>query len=229
MATTALQTDPEIVPIGCYRTKVQELTDLITYYSARFRRIALAHLGDAADAEDAVQDALLSALTHVDQFRGQAKMSTWLIAIVINSARMKLRQRSSRLHLALDQTDGQDFTLEEILPDSRPGPEEAYRNQEIAETLARATSRLPPALLRTFQLRDVYGLSIRETANLMGVPSGTVKARLARARTKLKEAINKRLGEERGSQSVPKTEKQWRKRPDSTAADLNSAINLASN
>ena len=89
MATTALQADPEIVPIGCYRTKVQELTDLITYHSPRFRRIALAHLGDATDAEDAVQDALLSALTHVDQFRGQAKMSTWLTAIVINSARMK--------------------------------------------------------------------------------------------------------------------------------------------
>lgn len=194
MATIALQVDPETSSIGCYDTRVQELNDLITSHSPRFRRIALAHLGDVADAEDAVQDALLSALKHVDQFRGQAKMSTWLSSIVINSARMKLRQRASRLHFALDESNGQDFTLEEMLWDTRPGPEEAYRNQEIAETIANAGSQLSPTLLKTFQLRDIYGLSIRETADLLGVPAGTIKARLARARTKLKEAINKASG-----------------------------------
>jgi RNA polymerase sigma-70 factor, ECF subfamily len=190
MATTALQLDPEPVPTECYQTKIQELTDLITCHSRRFRRIAQAHLGDIADAEDTVQDAVLSALIHMDQFRGQAKMSTWLTSIVINSARMKLRRRSPRIHLALDQTNGQDLTIEEMLSDTRPGPEEAYRNQEIAKTLAHGTSQLSPILLKTFQLRDVCGLSIRETARLMRVPSGTVKARLTRARMKLKTVIN---------------------------------------
>ncbi|MFY9683434.1 MAG: sigma-70 family RNA polymerase sigma factor [Candidatus Sulfotelmatobacter sp.] len=207
MATTALELNPESIPLGRNQSEVQELTNVIAEHASRFRRIALAHLGDAADAEDAVQDALLSALTHVDQFRGQAKMSTWLTSIVINSARMKLRQRSTRLHLALDQTNDQNFTLGEMLSDTRPGPEETYRNQEIAETLAHATSRLSPALLRTFQLRDLYGLSIRETAHLMGVPPGTVKARLARARMKLKELISKKSGNVRGKQSVPETQK----------------------
>jgi RNA polymerase sigma-70 factor (ECF subfamily) len=191
MATAAVQRNPESIPIGCYQRNVRELTDLIASHSPRFRRIALAHLGDAADAEDAVQDALLAALTHVGQFRGQAKMSTWLTAIVINSARMKLRRRFGRVYLAIDQTDGKDFTLAEMLSDTRPGPEEAYRKREVAEKLAQATSRLSPTLLRTFQLRDVYGLNIRETAHLLGVPSGTVKARLARARMKLRKAIGK--------------------------------------
>jgi len=191
MATAAVQPHPESIPVGCYQRNVRELTDLIASHSARFRRIALAHLGDAADAEDAVQDALLAALTHVDRFRGQAKMSTWLTAIVINSARMKLRRRFGRVYLALDETNGQDFTLAEMLSDTRPGPEEAYRKREVAEKLAQATSRLSPTLLRTFQLRDVYGLNIRETAHLLGVPSGTVKARLARARMKLRKAIGK--------------------------------------
>ncbi len=189
MATAALQPNPESAPIGCYHRNVRELTDLMASHSHRFRRIALAHLGDIADAEDAVQDALLAALTHVDQFRGQAKMSTWLTAIVINSARMKLRRRFGRVHLALDQINGQDFTLAEMLSDTRPGPEEAYRKREIVEQLVQATSRLSPTLLRTFQLRDVYGLNIRETAHLLGVPPGTVKARLARARVKLRKAI----------------------------------------
>jgi RNA polymerase sigma-70 factor (ECF subfamily) len=190
MAATALQLSPEPTAVECYQYKVQELTHVITHHSARFRRIALGHLSNVADAEDAVQDALLSALTHVHQFRGQAKMSTWLTTIVINSARMKLRRRVTWVHLALDETDGHpDLPLEDSVSDKRPGPEETFREREIAETLARATSRLSPTLRTTFQLRDIDGLSIRETADLLGVPTGTVKARLARARVRLREAM----------------------------------------
>jgi RNA polymerase sigma-70 factor (ECF subfamily) len=191
MAATALQLNQELIPVERYQSKVQELAEVITHHSVRFRRIALGHLSNVADAEDAVQDALLSALIHVHQFRGQAKMSTWLTTIVINSARMKLRRRSTPVQLALDETDGQQHPLEDIVSDTRPGPEEAYREREIAETLAQATSRLSPTLRTTFQLRDIHGLSIRETADLLGVPTGTVKARLARARLRLREAMGK--------------------------------------
>jgi len=190
MAATALQLSPEPISVECYQGKVQELIDVITHHSGRFRRIALGHLGNGADAEDAVQDALLSALIHVHQFRGQAKMSTWLTTIVINSARMKLRRRLTSVQLPLDETDGhQDLPLENTLSDTRPGPEEAYRKREIAETLAQATSQLSPTLRTTFQLRDIDGLSIRETADLLGVPAGTIKARLARARVRLREVM----------------------------------------
>src|SRR5690242_21722140 len=171
MATTAIEINTDAVAGECYQRRVQELTDVIASHSLRFRRIALGHLGNAADAEDAIQDALLSALTHVHQFRGQAKMSTWLTTIVINSARMKLRRRLASVQLALDETDGQQDLLEDIVSDTRPGPEEAYREREIAETLAQATSRLSPTLRTTFQLRDMNGLSIRETAHLLGVPA----------------------------------------------------------
>jgi len=106
MAATALQLSPEPTAVECYQNKVQELTHVITHHSARFRRIALGHLSNIADAEDAVQDAVLSALTHVHQFRGHAKMSTWLTTIVINSARMRLRRRLRSVQLALDETDG---------------------------------------------------------------------------------------------------------------------------
>jgi RNA polymerase sigma-70 factor (ECF subfamily) len=197
MAATALQLNPELIAVECYQSKVQELTDVSTHHSARFRRIALGHLSNVTDAEDAVQDALLSALTHVHQFRGQAKMSTWLTTIVINSARMKLRRRLASVQLALDETDGQQDLLEDIVSDTRPGPEEAYREREIAETLAHATSRLSPTLRTTFQLRDIDGLSIRETADLLGVPTGTVKARLARARARLREVMRNGIGRKR--------------------------------
>src|SRR5258705_12532214 len=74
MAATALQLSPKPLAVECYQSKVQELIDVITRHSGRFRRIALGHLSNDADAEDAVQDALLSALTHVHQFRGHSKM-----------------------------------------------------------------------------------------------------------------------------------------------------------
>jgi RNA polymerase sigma-70 factor, ECF subfamily len=197
MAATALQLNPEPIAVECYQSKVQELTQVINHHAARFRRIALGHLSNVADAEDAVQDALLSALTHVHQFRGQAKMSTWLTTIVVNSARMKLRRRLTSVQLTLDDTDAQRDLLEDIVSDTRPGPEEAYREREIADTLALATSRLSPSLRTTFQLRAVDGLSIRETADLLGVPAGTVKARLARARMRLKAVMRKSIRRKR--------------------------------
>lgn len=195
MAATTLPLNPGPIAVECYERKVQELTDVVARHSPRFRRIALAHLSNIADAEDAVQDAFLSALTHVHQFRGQAKMSTWLTTIVINSARMKLRRRLASVQLALDETGGQDLALEDILSDTRPDPEQAYREQETARTLTHAISTLSATLRTTFQLRDVDGLSIRETADLLAVPTGTVKARLARARVRLREVV--RMGQRR--------------------------------
>jgi RNA polymerase sigma-70 factor (ECF subfamily) len=192
MASTAIEMNAESVAIECHQRRVQELIEVISSHSLRFRRIAFGHLGNAADAEDTVQDALLSALTHVDQFKGRAKLSTWVTTIVLNSARMTLRRRSSRAQVALYETDGeQNVSVADMLSDTRPDPEQIYREREIAETLANATSRLSPILHRTFQLRDIEGFSIRETANLLGVPAATVKARLVRARRKLRQVIRK--------------------------------------
>jgi RNA polymerase sigma-70 factor, ECF subfamily len=194
VATIALDIHGQGVAIQSYQNKVHQLDDVIVRHLARFRRIALRFLGSIADAEDAVQDAFLSAFTHLDQFGGQAKMSTWLTAIVINAARMKLRQRRPQAQISLDETHGeQNLLLAEILPDHQPNPEEICSMRELAERLAGATTQLSPTLRRTFQLRDLYGLSIRETAHLLGVPRGTVKAQLARGRVRLKEIVRKRL------------------------------------
>jgi RNA polymerase sigma-70 factor (ECF subfamily) len=190
MATVAMQTRPGRIRIDRDSRKVQELTELIVDYSPRFHRIARTRLGNTADAEDAVQDAILSALTHVEQFRHQSKMSTWLTSIVINSARMKLRRRLTSAHLVLDESIGdREFTLAEMVPDKGPGPEETCCRLEVARILALSASQLPPSLLRTFQLRKIQGLSIQETAHLLGVPAGTVKARTTRAHRKLKSLM----------------------------------------
>jgi RNA polymerase sigma-70 factor (ECF subfamily) len=177
-----------------YHEKVQELTCLISGSLPYLYRTALRRMGNLADAEDVVQDALLSAYSHVEQFRGQARMSTWLTSIVINSARMRLRRQLRQASVPLDGQQSDANTSAEILSDSKPNPEEEFRRKERAELLAHSFRTLSPTLRRTFQLRHMDGLSIRETADRLGIPEGTVKARVARARAKLKQLLKKRLG-----------------------------------
>jgi len=173
-------------------------TGLLSFY-----RIAYRVLGNIADAEDALQDALLAAYTHLDQFKGQARMSSWLTSIVLNSARMQLRRRRRYVQVPLDEPSGESRTLSvsERLRDGGLSPEDEYRNSELKVRLTHLHLRLSPALGRTFQLRDIEGLSIRETARILRVPCGTVKARSARARKKIKEFMHQAV--RRRSSSLP--------------------------
>jgi len=150
-------------------------------------------LGNSADAEDAVQDALLAAYTHLDQFKGEAQMSTWLTAIVLNCARMQLRMRRRHIHVPLDEPIGEVETpsVSDRLADHRLNPEEECRNSELSARLIHFHTQLSPTLRRTFQLRDIDGLSIQETARILGIPIGTVKARSARARQKLEDMMRR--------------------------------------
>ena len=179
--------------------EIQELTDIFIEHLPSFYAQAMRRLGNAADAEDAVQDAYLSAYIHVNQFRRQAQISTWLTAIVINSALMKLRRHTRQSHIPLDAPDREQEhqSFSDTIPDQQPNPEEICRRTELAQWLARLSKRLSPTLCRTFQMRDVDGLSIRETAKRLGVPHGTVKARVARARAHLKQMVKENLGRAR--------------------------------
>jgi|SRR5579872_2490722 RNA polymerase sigma-70 factor (ECF subfamily) len=165
----------------------RKLQDVLSLRLPSFYRCAYRLLGNAADAEDAVQEALLAAYKHINQFRGQAQISTWLTTIVRNCALMQLRKRPRQIHFPLDEQFGEEQprSLWEVLADGRPGPEEEFRNSELTARLRRCTALLSPTLRRTFQLRVVDGLSILETARILGVPHGTVKAQLARARAKI--------------------------------------------
>jgi len=170
-----------------------------------FCRTAFRYLDNAADAEDAVQDALLSAYKHLDQFRGQARMSTWLTAIVVNSARMELRKRLRCVHVALDEEGREhgDYPILEQLSARGQNPEEACRQSELAKQVVQFAEQLSPPLRRAFRLRELDGLSIRETANVLGVTEGTVKARLARARSKLRHQMREKLDRKRSDARPP--------------------------
>jgi RNA polymerase sigma-70 factor, ECF subfamily len=165
-------------------TAALELQAVLSLRLPSFYRCALRLLGNAADAEDAVQEALLAAFKHIDQFRGQSQMSTWLTTIVRNCARMQLRKRPRQIHMPFDEQIGEvrKYFVSERLADPRPSPEDACRNSELTAHLRKCTALLSPSLRTTFQLRVVDGLSIFDTAQVLGLPHGTVKTQLARAR-----------------------------------------------
>src|SRR5260370_20645128 len=153
-------------------------------YSPALYRIAFRKLGNVQDAEDAVQDALLSAFKNIQQFRGEAQFSTWLGSIALNSARMKLRRRLNRSLVSLDEN--QDHNAEPVwaeqLEDSAPDAEETLRQTQERDNLERAAEMLPVRLRTAFRLRVFEGLSIAEAATALGIPEGAMKARLFRAR-----------------------------------------------
>ena len=158
-------------------------------------RYAYRLLGNKADAEDAVQDALLAAYKHLNQFRGDAQLSTWLTTIVINCSRMHLRKRSRYIHVSLDSRigDEREYPLSDTLVDRRPNPEDECHKAWASACLIESAARLSPILRKTFHLRYVDHLSVCETARVLGVPIGTVKAQTARARAKVLKSIRGEL------------------------------------
>jgi RNA polymerase sigma-70 factor (ECF subfamily) len=177
----------------------EEMNKALRRCRASFFRNAYRFLNNEFDAEDAVQDALLSAYKHIDQFRGEAQISTWLTAIVSNSARMQLRKRQRQTHVSLDEPVGeeQEHTPSDSLKDGRPSPEDDYRESEFHARVKRFVTQLSPPLRKTFELRALDGLTINEAARILGVPNGTVKARLARARAKLRRLMGRDAGPQR--------------------------------
>jgi RNA polymerase sigma-70 factor, ECF subfamily len=186
---------------GTRNNKTSEMHDILSRYLPRFHRSAYRNLGNAADAEDAVQDAMLAAYVHLDQFKGQAQMSTWLTAIVTNCTRMQLRRRPLRPHLSLDEPLGgdQEHSLSELLADSRPSPEDDFQSAELGRHIAEAVARLSPSLQRTYRLCGMNGLSLKEAACTLGVTEGTVKAQMFRARAKLTRLLRRALRLDRTS------------------------------
>jgi RNA polymerase sigma-70 factor (ECF subfamily) len=181
---TFIEQRREVRP-GVFGERALELDNVVSRYLPMFYKRAFRFLGNATDAEDAVQDALLSAYKHLGQFRGKAQLSTWLTTIVTNAARMQLRRRRGS-YLSLDEEQGEDgLTLSERLPDSKPSPEEVCSTAETRDRLVEGVKQLSPKLRQALQLRDIDGLTTREAALVLGVPQGTVKAQLARARAKL--------------------------------------------
>lgn len=165
---------------------------LVRRHNQRLYRTIRAILRDDRDIEDVMQQAYLDAYTHLDQFRGAAKFSTWLTRIAVNRAIRTGRGAKSGLRLATPPSDP-DLAIEQT-PAKHIDPEHSMYGHELKVVLESLIEQLPEQFRVVFVLREVEGLSTAETAACLEINEETVKTRLHRAKALLRNHLDRQLG-----------------------------------
>jgi len=158
-------------------------------------RLALRMLGDEQDAEDVLQETFVKALRSLKSFEGRSNLSTWLFRIATNEALMLLRKKKpDAVSIDAEREDDEGSSEPVELVDWCCMPERELLSDESKRHMEAAIQKLSPALRAVFELRDVEGLSVRETAEVLNVSEAVVKTRLLRARLKLREDLSAYFG-----------------------------------
>jgi len=172
--------------------------DLALQYAEPLFRLAFARIGNAADAEDIVQETYLKAFKNFPSFRHETSIKNWLSKILLNSIRDYFR-KSGRMPETVELTDAHE--LEESL--AEPGLDQDNCNFETHPQLMKALAALPEQLLAPLLLREIDDASYEEIALILDVPKGTVMSRLFRARSLLRKTLCNTLDAENTPQSAP--------------------------
>ena len=158
---------------------------LFAQHSRALFQTALRLLGNPEDAEDALQEAMLSAYRNLPRFEGRSQFSTWMTRIVINAALMRRRSKRAHPALSLDDSSENKTPIAERFADGHPSPEQLYASAELSARVKENLQTLSPLLRNAFELRELEGLTADEAAKALGVSRNTLKARLWRARQQL--------------------------------------------
>ncbi len=190
MASLQNETEAELIRLVCAGAR-EHFYALVQPYQRMVYSTAFGIVGNESDAEDVAQEAFLKALKGLQGFRSEAKFSTWLVQITLNEARMLLRRSRRKQYQSLDSTAGDeegDFVPRDFA-DWREIPSEALATRELRATLIAAVNGLRPIYREVIVLRDMRHLSVKQTAEMLGVSQDVVKTRLLRARLQLREAL----------------------------------------
>jgi RNA polymerase sigma-70 factor (ECF subfamily) len=174
--------------------------DLVRRHECRVYRTALALIGNAEDAEEALQDTFLNVHQHLHEFRRDSRFSTWLTRIAINAALHKLRRRRESISLDDPEVDKNAFTTQR-LENWRDDPEQMCAAAELRQIVEEAILGLPPTYRVVFVLRDVAEMETVELAEALGLKIAALKSRLLRARLMVREALAERFAERPGLKS----------------------------
>lgn len=168
--------------------------DLIRPYERGAYVMALSVLKNEADAEEVTQEAFLKAFRNLAGFRAEAKFSTWLMSIVLNEARNRLRhQKILKIESIDEPADENAPAAPALLRDWREIPSEALERMEVRHLLQQAVEALPVIYREVFVLRDIEELSVNETAEALGITIASVKVRLHRARIMMQKSLAPQL------------------------------------
>jgi RNA polymerase sigma-70 factor (ECF subfamily) len=174
---------------------------LVSRYERLVYSVARQIVGNDHDAQDVTQQALISAVEHLDTFRGDASFKTWLLRITTHAALKVVRKRKGLDTVSLEQhteSSGEDESIPhpEFISDWRQSPEKLVHQNETRQLLAEALEQLDEKHRAVFVLRDVEGLSVIETAKVLDISEANVKVRLLRARLQLRELLTRAFGDE---------------------------------
>lgn len=160
----------------------------------RLYRLARGILRNDAEAEDVVQETYVRAFTHLERFRGDSSLSTWLSRIAMNEALGRLRRRRPGVEWS---TLEQSMPQAQIIPfpfASNDDPEKSMAQREIQQVVEHAIDELPEPFRLVFITRVIEGMNVEETAEILGLKPETVKTRLHRARNLLRDNVERKIG-----------------------------------
>jgi RNA polymerase sigma-70 factor, ECF subfamily len=184
----------ELLLLRAQRGDAEALNRLFASCRTRLYRRALQILSRPQDAEDAVQEALLAAFTHLDRFQGRADFLTWATRIVINAALQHIRKTRKKPTVSWDQVDAEfkEAWISGYLRDPQPTPEEQLQGLERRGMLEDALHKLPAEMRQAIQLSKSADYSLTEAASALGLPPNTLKARLHRGRRELMVRVKRK-------------------------------------
>jgi len=164
-------------------------------YNRRLYRLARGIVRNDAEAEDIVQEAYYRAFTHLVEFRGDSSLATWLSRIAINEALGCVRSQRPTVDLATFETQRTPAEIIQFpLTSKGDDPEQTMAQRQILQLVEQATDKLPEVYRVVFITRVIEGMSVEETAEILGIRSETVKTRLHRARRLVREQLDKQIG-----------------------------------
>jgi RNA polymerase sigma-70 factor (ECF subfamily) len=188
-ASSARWGDGDVVARAKRRSEAA-FEQLVDQYKRRAFRVAWKITCNHEDAEDVVQNAFVKAFQNLPDFRGDSRFYTWLVRITINEALMKIRRRRYR-EMSIDGSQEADDRSAPIeIKDRAANPEQRCSQYEVQQILAANINDLEPSFRAVLLLRDIEGLSTKQTAKALDLTSCAVKTRLQRARMKLRKSLN---------------------------------------
>ncbi|VIO73460.1 ECF RNA polymerase sigma factor SigW [Bradyrhizobium ivorense] len=160
----------------------------------RLFRLARGILRNDSEAEDVVQDTYVRAFTHLDQFRGESSLSTWLSRIAMNEALGRVRRRPASVEWSELRQGGHEAQIIQFPLSSADDPERSMAQREIQHVVEHAIDELPEAFRLVFITRVIEGMNVEETADILDLKPETVKTRLHRARAMLRDNVERKIG-----------------------------------
>jgi RNA polymerase sigma-70 factor, ECF subfamily len=168
---------------------------LVGRHRRRILAVAMRFVRIQEDAEDIVQQSFQKAFVYLERFEGKSRFSTWLTRIAINEALMWLRRKRASPEVPIEDWTTIDETAVAVdLADSDPSPEDSCLHEEQKRILSAAVKQLKPRTRKAIELRELGELSTEETARILGISIGAVKARLFHARKELRKSLRHYFG-----------------------------------